>query len=174
MVPVTPGRVSGQGAASDNRLPPRMSRVQAGLVYSPHMPRSGAPQAPQGPGSAPVPERELPATAKTESNFSTFALPHFLQVAAAEPDATIFSNLAPQPRHSYSKIGILCPSRKIYRKVFAVTTANRGQEAAGRGLSHPHFFWLLFACAPENHLTAPCELLRVSPGHHWTDPTNLT
>ena len=80
--------------------------VQGGLNHLPHMPRSGAPQAPQGPGSAAESVREPPATAKTESNFSTFALPHFLQVAAAELEATIFSNVAPQLRHSYSKMGM--------------------------------------------------------------------
>jgi hypothetical protein len=35
---------------------------------SPHIPRRGAPQAPQGPGSLEAAAAEGPATAKTESN----------------------------------------------------------------------------------------------------------
>ncbi len=69
------------------------------------MPRRGAPQAPQGPGSEGTAERDSPATAKTESSFSTRGLPHFLQLAGAAAELTIFSNFVPQARHRYSKMG---------------------------------------------------------------------
>jgi hypothetical protein len=67
--------------------------------YSPHIPRRGAPQAPQGPDSVAAVERDAPTTANTESSFSTRALPHCLQVAVASAELTSFSNLAPHLRH---------------------------------------------------------------------------
>ncbi len=69
------------------------------------MPRRGAPQTPQGPGSEETAERDSPATAKTESSFSTRGLPHFLQLAGAAAELRIFSNFVPQARHRYSKMG---------------------------------------------------------------------
>jgi hypothetical protein len=69
------------------------------------MPRRGAPQ-PHGPGSDEAYFADDPETAKMESIFSTFPLSHFLQVTWLVAELTIFSNLVPQSRHWYSKIGI--------------------------------------------------------------------
>src|SRR5712692_7192864 len=69
------------------------------------MPRRGAPHAPHGRGYEETAERVSPATAKTESSFSTRRLPHFLQLAGAAAELRIFSNFVPQARHRYSKMG---------------------------------------------------------------------
>jgi hypothetical protein len=71
------------------------------------MPRSGAPQAPQGPESKEAFEPELRVTAKTESNWSTCLLSQFLQVTSVAEEPTILSNFVPHSRHRYSKIGML-------------------------------------------------------------------
>jgi hypothetical protein len=74
--------------------------------YSPHMPRSRAPQVRQGPSSKAAAECEPLATANTEIILSTFGLSHFPQSTLADEEVMIFSNRAPQSRHLYSKIGI--------------------------------------------------------------------
>gem|GEM_PF-6028164 len=78
-----------------------------GGAYSPHMPRRGAPQAPQGPGSGDV-FSEPPDTAKVERSLSTRELSHFRQVTELAPfELTIRSNVVPQSLHRYSKMGTL-------------------------------------------------------------------
>jgi hypothetical protein len=75
---------------------------------SPHVPRSGAPHAPHGPGSAtgiavPV---ALP-TANAERSRATLALPHERQVTPSElPTDVSSSKRASQAAQRYSKIGI--------------------------------------------------------------------
>ena len=77
-------------------------------VYSPHIPRRGAPQAPQGPGSGEEVLSDAPATAKVERSLSTRELSHFRQVTELSPfDLTIRSKVVPHSRHRYSKMGIL-------------------------------------------------------------------
>ena len=68
--------------------------------YSPHIPRRGAPQAPQGPSSGERARDDVPDTAKIESSFSTRGLSQLWQwTAAAAAELRIFSNFVPQSRH---------------------------------------------------------------------------
>jgi len=70
------------------------------LDYSPHIPRRGAPQAPQGPSSGERARDDVPETAKIESSFSTRGLSQLLQwTPAAAAELRIFSNFVPQSRH---------------------------------------------------------------------------
>jgi hypothetical protein len=89
-----------------------MKTSKLNRYHSPHMPRRGAPQA-HGPGSDDKPPRALPETAKVERSWATLRLEHLLHVTSSVADGTNFSNLAPQSRHSYSKIGIVNPSENI-------------------------------------------------------------
>ena len=77
------------------------------MDYPPHMPRRGAPQ-PHGPGSAAALAvmEPPPATANTESCFSTFLLPHDLHTMGVVDDLTMASKSLPHSRQRYSKIGI--------------------------------------------------------------------
>lgn len=75
------------------------------LSYSPHIPRRGAPQG-QGPDSHERTSLDVPETANTESSFSTCGLEQLLHRISSFEEYVIFSNLDPQFRHWYSKIGI--------------------------------------------------------------------
>jgi hypothetical protein len=72
----------------------------------PHMPRSAAPQEPQGPDSTEAAECDDPPTANTDKSFSTLGLEHFLQATFVVDEGTIFSNIVPHSRHLNSKSGI--------------------------------------------------------------------
>jgi hypothetical protein len=74
----------------------------------PQEPRSGAPHAPQGPGSNAADDalRGDPPTANTESSFSTRGLEQLLQTTLEEDVGTIFSNDVPQASHLNSKSGM--------------------------------------------------------------------
>jgi hypothetical protein len=84
--------------------------------YSPHIPRWGAPQLPQGPVSCTAVAAEPPDTAKIESSFSTSGLSQLLQTTSVALELTIFSNLVPHSRHLYSKIGIDSPPCSMIRE----------------------------------------------------------
>src|SRR2546425_3791885 len=72
------------------------------------MPGWGAPQRPQ-PASPPADSlKEGPATAKTESCFSTFSLLQWMQSAGESCRGTICSKARPQSLQRYSKSGIDC------------------------------------------------------------------
>ena len=71
----------------------------------PHVPGCAAPQRPQ-PASAASLLLEDPATAKTESCFSTFRLLQWAQSVLESYRGTIFSKPRPQSLQMYSKIGI--------------------------------------------------------------------
>jgi hypothetical protein len=84
---------------------PAVDTVRRGS-HSPHMPRRGAPHA-HGPGSEDNRPSLTPETAKAERSWATRGLEQLLQVTFSVRDGMNFSNLAPQSRHSYSKMGII-------------------------------------------------------------------
>ncbi len=115
------------------------------------MPRRGAPQAPQGPGSEKVADREASATAKTESSFSTRGLEQFLQTGSAAEEFTIFSNLAPHARHRYSKIGTFALPVALYRNPsgFSIAVAGKLRKPRAALLAAAFFLPLRNVAPPE-------------------------
>ena len=115
-------------------------------------------------------EREAPATAKTETSFFTFGLPHFWQIIDAAAELKILSNLAPHARHLYSKIGM--PTHLVRTISEAGAVFNRA-ALGERGGTPPHvrqsrMFSGPARCDlarkwPENGLTGSASLRRVSP-----------
>jgi hypothetical protein len=88
---------SGEPLIPDSRSPAHST---------PHMPRCAALHEEQEPGSDDAGDADDARTAKTDNSFSTCGLAHCLQTTSVEDEGTIFSNLAPQARHLYSKSGI--------------------------------------------------------------------
>src|SRR5262245_51252996 len=74
----------------------------------PHIPGCDAPQRPQPASDTSSPEED-PATANTDSCFSTFELSQRAQLAGESYRGTIFSKPCPQSLQRYSKIGIAFP-----------------------------------------------------------------
>jgi hypothetical protein len=124
-------------------LPPQMNTQEMPPCYPSQSPRSRAPHVLQGSACGALLESRAPPTAKTESNFSTSGLPHFLQVGFAAAELMMDSNRAPQARHSYSKIGISRLPMRVYRKpgmAFKGRPCEEKETASGWP-PQPHFFW---------------------------------
>ena len=108
-----------------------------GNVYSPHMPRCAAPQAPHGPGSADADALDAPATANTESNCSTFLLPHRLQTVLTDEEFTMTSNFSPHSLQRYSKIGMLS---SLFEYIGSTAGLQFLSGQTGRGLESRRIF----------------------------------
>ncbi len=70
-------------------------------------------------------------------------LEHWVQTAFAEPEIKIFSNRAPQSRHSYSKIGMDFPLSEYIQPGFRFQSGRLYDEG---GDSYPHQDGTACAC----------------------------
>jgi hypothetical protein len=116
-----------------------------------HIPRSGAPQAPQGPGSSDAAEFDAPPTANTESSFSTLELSHFLHATRVVDEGTIFSKTVPHSLHLNSKSGIR-PSCWEYSQT--ALGLQLGSEPI-RGFIIGAFFLVILKRSPLKSLDSP-------------------